>query len=118
MHATRCQTAEASKSTPNQYKLPAIPTSGPYVRIALVDNGVGMPPDVLTRVFEPLFTTRKPGDGTGLGLSQVHGFAQQSGGLATIDSAVGRGTTVAIYLPMDQAVAAAAREPAICQGTT
>jgi len=92
--------------------------SGSYVRIALVDNGVGMPTEVLARVFEPLFTTRKPGEGTGLGLSQVQGFAQQSGGLATIESAVGRGTTVAIYLPMAQAAAAAVREPASCQGTT
>ena len=83
-----------------------------------MDNGVGMPTEVLARVFEPLFTTRKPGEGTGLGLSQVQGFAQQSGGLATIESAVGRGTTVAIYLPMAQAVAATAREPAVCQGTT
>jgi two-component system NtrC family sensor kinase len=92
--------------------------SGAYVRIALVDNGVGMPPEILARVFEPLFTTRKPGEGTGLGLSQVYGFAQQSGGLATIESAVGRGTTVAIYLPVAQTVAAATREPAVCQGTT
>jgi two-component system, NtrC family, sensor kinase len=73
---------------------------GSYLRIAFLDSGVGMPHEVLVRVFEPYFTTRAVGLGTGLGLSQVYGFARQSGGLATIDSAVGRGTTVTMYLPM------------------
>ena len=73
---------------------------GSYLRIAFVDSGVGMPPEVLVRAFEPYFTTRDIGLGTGLGLSQVYGFARQSGGLATVDSAVGHGTTVTMYLPM------------------
>ena len=73
---------------------------GSYLRIAFVDSGVGMPPEVLVRAFEPYFTTRDIGLGTGLGLSQVYGFARQSGGLATVDSTVGHGTTVTIYLPM------------------
>ena len=72
---------------------------GDYVRVAVTDNGAGMAPDVLRRAFEPFFTTKDIGKGTGLGLAQVYGFARQSGGTATIDSALGKGTTVALYLP-------------------
>jgi CheY-like chemotaxis protein len=61
--------------------------------------GAGMVADVLRRAFEPFFTTKDIGKGTGLGLAQVYGFARQSGGTATIDSALGNGTTVALYLP-------------------
>jgi signal transduction histidine kinase len=75
---------------------------GMYARIAFTDTGEGMPPDVLARAFEPFFTTREAGTGTGLGLSQVYGFARQSGGVATMESIVGRGTTVTMYLPMLQ----------------
>jgi two-component system NtrC family sensor kinase len=78
-------------------------TPGNYVRIAFIDSGGGMPPDVLARAFEPFFTTRKRGTGTGLGLSQVSGFAKHSGGVATVASVVGRGTTITIYLPMVEA---------------
>jgi two-component system NtrC family sensor kinase len=76
---------------------------GDYARIAITDTGHGMPPDVLARAFELFFTTREGGTGTGLGLSQVYGFAKQSGGLATIASELGRGTTVTFYLPMTEA---------------
>jgi two-component system, NtrC family, sensor kinase len=79
---------------------------GQYVRIAFIDSGVGMPPDVLVRAFEPFFTTREPGNGTGLGLSQVYNFAKHADGLATVASMVGRGTTVTIYLPTAKADAA------------
>jgi two-component system, NtrC family, sensor kinase len=75
-------------------------TPGRYLRIAFRDSGEGMPPEVLARAFEPYFTTRNAGVGTGLGLSQVYGFARQSEGLATVDSVVGRGTTVTMYLPV------------------
>jgi two-component system NtrC family sensor kinase len=81
---------------------------GTYLRIAFIDNGKGMSPDVLARAFEPFFTTREAGAGTGLGLSQVYGFAKQSGGLATVESAIGRGTTVIMYLPLLEADAVAA----------
>jgi two-component system, NtrC family, sensor kinase len=73
---------------------------GEYAKIAISDNGQGMPPDVVARAFELFFTTRERGIGTGLGLSQVYGFAKQSGGTVTIDSAVGCGTTVMMYLPV------------------
>ena len=73
--------------------------AGDYVRIAVRDEGAGMSPDTLERVFEPFFTTKPVGQGTGLGLSQILGFARQSGGDVAIRSAPGAGTTVALYLP-------------------
>jgi PAS domain S-box-containing protein len=77
-------------------------TPGQYVIVEIEDTGLGMPPDVVAHVFEPFFTT-KPDGGTGLGLSMVHGFAQQCGGTVTIASAPGKGTTVRIFLPASKA---------------
>src|SRR3954466_13028948 len=73
---------------------------GLYLHVALEDTGTGMPPDVVARVFEPFFTTKAGGRGTGLGLSMVCGFANQSGGTVKIASQPGRGTTVSLYLPL------------------
>ncbi len=75
------------------------PLTGDFVQLSLEDTGVGMPPDVLSRAFEPLFTTKPKGMGTGLGLPQVFAFCERSGGLAAIDSATGAGTSVRLYLP-------------------
>jgi signal transduction histidine kinase/DNA-binding response OmpR family regulator len=74
-------------------------TPGEYVIVGVTDTGPGMTPEVQRRAFEPFFTTKDVGKGTGLGLAQIYGFAKQSGGTATIDSTVGKGTTVALYLP-------------------
>ena len=75
---------------------------GDYILIRVTDTGSGMPPDVMARAFDPFFTTKPIGQGTGLGLSMIYGFARQSEGQATIESEVGRGTTVNIYLPRHQ----------------
>ena len=74
-------------------------TPGQYVEVRVSDSGAGMSPDVIARVFDPFFTTKPIGQGTGLGLSMVYGFAKQSEGHIRIDSAPGRGTTVKLYLP-------------------
>lgn len=86
---------------------------GHYVVIAVSDTGVGMAPDVLEKVFDPFFTTKPIGQGTGLGLSMVYGFARQSGGQVRVHSEPGVGTTVSIYLRASDAEAATARDPAL-----
>ena len=72
---------------------------GDYVCVSVTDSGPGIPPALLSKVFEPFFTTKPVGSGTGLGLSQVYGFARQSGGLAFIRSELGKGTTVEVCFP-------------------
>jgi PAS domain S-box-containing protein len=78
---------------------------GRYAVIAVSDTGLGINPEIITKVFDPFFTTKALGKGTGLGLSQVYGIAQQSGGTARIESAVGSGTTVEIWLPLAEVAA-------------
>jgi signal transduction histidine kinase/ActR/RegA family two-component response regulator len=83
---------------------------GDFVHLSITDTGEGIAPDLLSRVFEPFFTTKEVGRGTGLGLSQVYGFAHSSGGDIRITSTQGKGATVSLYLPRSQA--AALPEPA------
>jgi len=86
--------------------------AGDYVMLMVRDSGTGIPPHLLNKVFEPFFTTKDVGAGTGLGLSQVYGFVKQSGGHTFIESTLGEGTTVHIYLPRDHAAADRDRVPA------
>lgn len=79
----------------HQRELPA----GPYVTLSVTDNGTGMSPSVAAKAFDPFFTTKPIGQGTGLGLSMIYGFARQSGGQVRIYSEVGLGTTICLYLP-------------------
>jgi signal transduction histidine kinase len=92
---------------------------GEYVAIGVTDSGKGMSTDVMKYAFEPFFTTKDVGDGTGLGLAQVHGFAVQAGGGAQIESELGTGTTVTIFLPRftgDVVAPVAAKESEIAPG--
>ncbi len=86
---------------------------GRYVTLELRDDGSGMPPDVLARALEPFFTTKKLGQGTGLGLSQVYGIARQSGGDIEITSAPHTGTIVQVLLPVAQRAAPAEEKDAV-----
>ncbi|MGI4861445.1 MAG: ATP-binding protein [Janthinobacterium lividum] len=71
---------------------------GPYLALCVTDTGMGMTPEVIARAFDPFFTTKPIGQGTGLGLSMIYGFARQSGGQVVIQSRPGEGTTVCLYL--------------------
>ena len=84
------------------------PRTGAFVAVSVGDTGAGITSDNLHRVFEPFFTTKAVGQGTGLGLSQVFGFAKQSGGEVTVESEIGCGTTFTLYLPR---IAKAAPKP-------
>jgi PAS domain S-box-containing protein len=77
---------------------------GDFVGLSIADTGSGIAPDIIPRVFDPFFTTKRTSEGSGLGLSQVHGFAHQSGGTVTIRSELGHGTCVTVYLPRVESV--------------
>ncbi|CAN5278144.1 hypothetical protein BH11PSE4_BH11PSE4_16820 [soil metagenome] len=87
---------------------------GDYIFIDVTDTGTGMSPDVVARAFDPFFTTKPIGQGTGLGLSMIYGFARQSNGHVRIDSRPGRGTSVKLYLPRYHGEAAAATPDSGC----
>ncbi len=89
---------------------------GDYVCISVTDQGSGIAPDIMAHVFDPFFTTKEVGQGSGLGLSMVYGFARQSGGHVTLTSEVGRGTVASLVLPADTA-AATPRRKTRAQGT-
>jgi CheY-like chemotaxis protein len=84
---------------------------GQYISVCVTDTGCGMTSTVIERAFDPFFTTKPLGEGTGLGLSMVYGFARQSGGQVRIYSEVGRGTTMCLYLPRHLGVTDEAQTP-------
>jgi len=97
--------------------------AGECVAVLVTDTGTGMAPDVLARAFDPFYTTKPMGQGTGLGLSMIHGYVEQSGGHVRLRSEMGQGTTVAIYLPRylgatvsDQEIVAATLPPPAAAG--
>ena len=77
--------------------------SGAWVVVKVCDSGCGIPPDVLPRIFDPFFSTKAPGKGTGLGLSQVYGIVKQHGGYVDVQSEVGTGTVITVYLKRESA---------------
>ncbi|MFM9380340.1 PAS domain-containing protein [Pseudomonas sp. UV AK001] len=89
--------------------------AGDYLMLAVSDNGTGMTPSVRSKAFDPFFTTKPIGQGTGLGLSMIYGFAQQSGGHVSLDSLPGQGTCVRLYLPRLHSLVA---EPAVTETVT
>jgi signal transduction histidine kinase/ActR/RegA family two-component response regulator len=91
----RTRNVVAARPGSGQTALP----QGDYVMVTVSDTGEGMPAEVQARAFEPFFTTKGAGKGTGLGLSMVYGFATQAGGTVTIDSVMGKGTAISLYLP-------------------
>jgi signal transduction histidine kinase/ActR/RegA family two-component response regulator len=98
-------TVETFNETLGDPRRPEEPAGGDYVAVRVRDTGTGMTPEVREKVFEPFFTTKEIGKGSGLGLSQVLGFAKQSGGGVRIESRPGQGTAVSIYLPRADALA-------------
>jgi PAS domain S-box-containing protein len=83
---------------------------GGYVALSVADTGMGMAPDIVNRAFDPFFTTKPIGQGTGLGLSMIYGFARQSGGAVRIDSVPGHGTTMTVILPRHEGAGSTADE--------
>ncbi|WP_170782423.1 ATP-binding protein [Ruegeria lacuscaerulensis] len=85
---------------------------GEYVTVKVIDSGTGIPADKLQKVFEPFYTTKRTGEGTGLGLSTVYGIVKQTGGFIFVDSVLGRGTEFTVYLPVS-AASERVEEPAV-----
>ena len=99
------ETALADLDAAHAAARPGLPL-GRFVAVSVSDNGTGIPPEAIDKVFDPFFTTKPLGQGTGLGLSMVYGFAKQSGGSVRIHSQPGLGTSVTLYLPITDAAPA------------
>jgi len=95
----RIVTEAMTLTTPIERDRASIP-SGDYVLVKVIDEGVGIPPDKLQKIFEPFYTTKRTGEGTGLGLSTAYGIVKQTGGYIFVDSAVGSGTAFSLIFPV------------------
>jgi PAS domain S-box-containing protein len=108
------QTGNVTVTAPKER--PEEPEPGEYVMVCVSDTGTGMAPHVLERVFEPFYTTKPVGRGSGLGLSQVLGFAEQSGGGVRIETELGKGTSVQVFLPRARSAPDAPRPSLLADG--
>lgn len=104
-------TIRTENRTTGDPRRPEEPPAGDYVVVSVSDTGSGMSDEVLARAFEPFFTTKDVGKGSGLGLSQVFGLAKQSGGGVSIDTAIGGGTTIRVFLPRAERTPVRERAP-------
>jgi two-component system, cell cycle sensor histidine kinase and response regulator CckA len=96
------RTSNLESRDPFQRELDIMP-AGAYILIEMTDDGSGIPPDIIGRIFEPFFSTKEVGSGTGLGLSTVYGIVKQTGGFIFVESEMGKGTKFSIYLPRHDA---------------
>ena len=108
-------TTNLDSGLPGALHRPALPAPGPYLEIAVSDTGIGMTPEVLEHIYEPFFTTKETGKGTGLGLAAVYGTVKEHSGTISVCSEPGRGTVFRVCLPsgLSAAVQAAPREEAV-----
>jgi len=102
---------ENTSISSDKYKFGYRVQPGDYVHLSISDTGIGIPKDIIDKVFDPFFTTGKQGDGTGLGLSMVNGFVERSNGHITVESTEGVGTTFHIYLPRDNSAKKSKTDP-------
>jgi len=110
-------TIACDRARPQAKATTAVSTDRHYARLSIADTGRGMAPEVLERALEPFFTTDHLAGSSGLGLSMVYGFAEQSGGLVELDSEAGRGTEVRLYLPLaEEGEEATGADDAVCEG--
>lgn len=96
-------TAEYVSSLSNAQRLTSGLAEGPYIRLEISDTGCGMPPNVMDRIFEPYFTTKPKGEGTGLGLSVIHRIITNNAGAISVKSTPGKGTAFLVFLPFNEA---------------
>jgi len=105
----RIETGNITFSHPLERDRATVP-AGAYVAVRVIDRGCGIPAEKLTKIFEPFYTTKRPGEGTGLGLSTAYGIVKQTGGYIFVDSTPGQGTTFTLYFPAHDRPAAVVRE--------
>ncbi|MGO1117820.1 ATP-binding protein [Rhodovibrionaceae bacterium A322] len=103
------RTSNVTTTKVRRHKTEIMP-AGSYVQLQVVDTGHGIPEEIIDRIFDPFFSTKGIGEGTGLGLSTVYGIVKQTGGFIFVESSKGRGTTFSIYLPENQASSGAATD--------
>lgn len=104
----RIETGNVTFDQPLERDRATVP-AGPYVAVRVIDAGCGILPEKLTKIFEPFYTTKRPGEGTGLGLSTAYGIVKQTGGYIFVDSTPGQGTTFTLYFPSHDRPAPEAR---------